>query len=118
MALYWRAWADARPEVQITPRMAEAARLGITAAQIADTVRVATVGDVDAALAKLGIDSRQVPIRVRRLNGMLPWYGAATDLEDFIVYSIYGHKREHAAQIAAYRGQWSQLAWRWDSVTP
>jgi len=60
----------------------------------------------------------QVPIRVRRLNGMLPWYGAATDLEDFIVYSIYGHKREHAAQIAAYRGQWSQVAWRWDGVTP
>ncbi|MBP9951398.1 MAG: efflux RND transporter permease subunit, partial [Cypionkella sp.] len=33
-----------RPEVQITPRLAEAARLGITAAQIAETVRVATIG--------------------------------------------------------------------------
>ena len=54
-----------RPEVQIAPRLAEAARLGITAAQIAETVRVATIGDVDAALAKLSIDNRQVPIRVQ-----------------------------------------------------
>jgi hydrophobe/amphiphile efflux-1 (HAE1) family protein len=54
-----------RPEVQITPRAEEAARLGITAQQIAAVVRVATIGDIDAALAKLSIDNRQIPIRVR-----------------------------------------------------
>ena len=54
----------------------------------------------------------QVPIRVRRLNGTLPWYGVAYDLEDFIVYTAYGHKREHCAQIAAFREQWSQRAQR------
>ncbi|MBK5947665.1 ABC transporter permease [Rhodobacter veldkampii DSM 11550] len=54
-----------RPEVQITPRADVAARLGITAAQIAQTVRVATIGDTDAALAKLAIDNRLVPVRVR-----------------------------------------------------
>ncbi|MCU0899266.1 MAG: efflux RND transporter permease subunit [Cypionkella sp.] len=54
-----------RPEIQITPRADEAARLGITTAQIADVVRVATIGDVDAALAKLSIDNRLVPVRVR-----------------------------------------------------
>ena len=54
-----------RPEVQIKPRAEEAARLGITAQQIASVVRVATIGDVDAALAKLSIDGRQIPIRVR-----------------------------------------------------
>ncbi|KAF0171423.1 MAG: acriflavin resistance protein [Rhodobacteraceae bacterium] len=54
-----------RPEIQITPRADEAARLGITAAQIADTVRVATIGDIDAALAKLSIDNRLIPVRVR-----------------------------------------------------
>ncbi len=53
-----------RPEVQITPRLAEAARLGVTTAQIAETVRVATIGDVDAALAKVTIDGRRVPIRI------------------------------------------------------
>lgn len=54
-----------RPEIQISPRVAEAARLGITTAQIAETVRVATIGDFDAALAKLSIDNRLIPIRVR-----------------------------------------------------
>ncbi|MBI1172265.1 AcrB/AcrD/AcrF family protein [bacterium] len=54
-----------RPEVQITPRADEAARLGITAQQIASAVRVATIGDYDAALAKVSIDNRLIPIRVR-----------------------------------------------------
>ncbi len=54
-----------RPEIQITPRLEEAARLGITTEAIAGVVRVATIGDVDAALAKLSIDNRLVPVRVR-----------------------------------------------------
>lgn len=37
--------------------------------------------------------------------GTLPWYGAAYDLDDFLVYTFYGHKREHCAQIAVYRDQ-------------
>lgn len=36
-------------------------------------------------------------------EGALPWYGAEYDLEDFIVYTYYGHKREHSAQIALFR---------------
>ncbi|CDN55057.1 Acriflavin resistance protein [Neorhizobium galegae bv. officinalis bv. officinalis str. HAMBI 1141] len=54
-----------RPELQIRPRMAEASRLGITPQQIAQTVRVATIGDVDANLAKISLDDRQIPIRVQ-----------------------------------------------------
>ncbi|MES2145402.1 MAG: efflux RND transporter permease subunit, partial [Pseudomonadota bacterium] len=54
-----------RPEVQITPRTDEAARLGVTAQAIASVVRVATIGDNDAALGKLSIDNRLVPIRVQ-----------------------------------------------------
>jgi len=38
-----------------------------------------------------------------RQKGTLPWYGSEYDLEDFIVYSFYGHKREHMAQVAIYR---------------
>jgi multidrug efflux pump subunit AcrB len=53
-----------RPEVQIVPRQAEAARLGVTTAAIAETVRVASIGDFDAALAKVSIDNRQIPVRV------------------------------------------------------
>lgn len=54
-----------RPEVQITPRLEEAARLGITTQQIAETVRVGTIGDVDAALAKVSVDDRLIPVRVQ-----------------------------------------------------
>ncbi|WP_135448748.1 efflux RND transporter permease subunit [Tabrizicola caldifontis] len=54
-----------RPEVQITPKLEEAARLGVTVQQIANVVRVATIGDVSAALGKLSIDNRLVPIRVQ-----------------------------------------------------
>ncbi|MBN8630610.1 MAG: efflux RND transporter permease subunit [Rhodobacterales bacterium] len=54
-----------RPEIQITPRADEAARLGVTVQQIATVVRVATIGDVSAALGKLSIDNRLVPIRVQ-----------------------------------------------------
>ena len=54
-----------RPEVQITPRAEEIARLGITSQQIANTIRVATIGDLDVSLAKMSIDNRQIPILVR-----------------------------------------------------
>ncbi|MCR8722858.1 efflux RND transporter permease subunit [Frigidibacter sp. ROC022] len=54
-----------RPEIQIIPREGEAARMGVSTRAIADTVRVATIGDVDAALAKISLDGRQVPVRVQ-----------------------------------------------------
>jgi multidrug efflux pump subunit AcrB len=59
-----------RPELQIYPRKDEAARLGITPQQISDTVRVATIGDIDASLAKISLDDRQIPIRVQANVGM------------------------------------------------
>lgn len=34
--------------------------------------------------------------------GVLDWYGTENDLEDYVVYSSYGHKREHSAQINAF----------------
>jgi hypothetical protein len=38
-----------------------------------------------------------------RRSGILAWYGAEYDLEDYIAYGYYGHKREHSAQINVYR---------------
>ncbi len=35
-------------------------------------------------------------------NGTLPWYGDQYCLDDYIVYQFYGHKREHAAQLAVF----------------
>lgn len=47
--------------------------------------------------------AENVPEDAWNRNGVLPWYGEAYDLDDFIVYTFYGHKREHCAQIAAFR---------------
>jgi len=45
----------------------------------------------------------ELPIERFRQAGFLPRYGREYDLEDFIAYSFYGHKREHSAQIAVFR---------------
>ena len=45
----------------------------------------------------------RIPVDERRRAGRLAWYGAEYDLEDQAVYMYYGHKREHCAQIAAFR---------------
>ena len=47
----------------------------------------------------------RIPAETYRQNGTLPWYGPEYDLDDFIVYSYYGHKREHCAQIAVFCDQ-------------
>ncbi|MBA2469425.1 MAG: maleylpyruvate isomerase N-terminal domain-containing protein [Chloroflexia bacterium] len=36
-------------------------------------------------------------------GGTIPWYGDEYSLDDLLVYMYYGHKREHAAQIAVFR---------------
>ncbi len=54
-----------RPEIKIIPKTDEAAKLGITAQQISQAVRVATIGDFSPLLAKFSIDNRQIPIRVQ-----------------------------------------------------
>ncbi|MDZ7936840.1 MAG: efflux RND transporter permease subunit [Rhodoferax sp.] len=54
-----------RQEVAIRPNFAKAAELGVTSSAIADTLRIATVGDYESALPKLNLSQRQVPIVVK-----------------------------------------------------
>jgi multidrug efflux pump subunit AcrB len=54
-----------RPEVKILPKTEEAAKLGITAQQISQAVRVATIGDFSPLLAKFNAGERLLPIRVQ-----------------------------------------------------
>ena len=54
-----------RPEIIVRPDFARAADLGVTAASIGETVRVATAGDYDTSLPQLNLSERQVPIRVK-----------------------------------------------------
>lgn len=45
----------------------------------------------------------RIPPETWRQNGTLPWYGMEYSLDDYIVYAIYGHKREHTAQINVFK---------------
>ena len=55
----------AREELRIYPDTLKMADRGITTLQLADTLRVATQGDYEQRLAKLNLESRQLPIIVR-----------------------------------------------------
>ncbi len=46
-----------------------------------------------------------IPAEKIREAGTMPWYGNEYALDDYLVYSFYGHKREHCAQIAVFRDQ-------------
>lgn len=58
-----------KPEIIITPDFAKAAELGITVQAISDAINIATIGDIEANLAKFNYGNRQIPIRVRLPEG-------------------------------------------------
>jgi multidrug efflux pump subunit AcrB len=47
-----------RPELRVTPKLEQAANLGVTPEAISEAVRVATIGDVGANLAKFNAGDR------------------------------------------------------------
>ena len=53
-----------RPEIVIKPRLDLAADLGVTTAALGQTIRLATLGDIDQNSAKFSLNDRQIPIRV------------------------------------------------------
>jgi multidrug efflux pump subunit AcrB len=53
-----------RPELLITPRTDLAAQLGVTTVALSQTIRIATLGDIDQNSAKFSLSDRQIPIRV------------------------------------------------------
>lgn len=54
----------AQPEIVIRPHLDLAASLGVTTAALSQTIRIATLGDIDQNSAKFSLSDRQVPIRV------------------------------------------------------
>lgn len=54
-----------RPEIAVRPDFSRAADLAVTSAAIAETLRIATVGDYDWSLPKLNLAQRQVPVVVK-----------------------------------------------------
>jgi multidrug efflux pump subunit AcrB len=54
-----------RPEIIITPREDLAAELGVTTAALSQTIRIATLGEIEQNAAKFSLSDRQIPIRVK-----------------------------------------------------
>jgi hydrophobe/amphiphile efflux-1 (HAE1) family protein len=57
-----------RPEILIHPHLDLASQLGVTVESISETIRIATIGDLDQNSAKFSLADRQVPIRVSLLE--------------------------------------------------
>jgi multidrug efflux pump subunit AcrB len=53
-----------RPEIIIRPRLDLAADLGVTTSALGQTIRLATIGDIDQNSARFSLSDRQIPIRV------------------------------------------------------
>ena len=54
-----------RPEIIITPRVKIAAELGVTTAALSQTIRIATLGEIEQNAARFSLSDRQIPIVVR-----------------------------------------------------
>jgi hypothetical protein len=69
----------------------------------ADRTLAGVLGELSATHASaLDLLARFEPEFLRR-PGTIAWYGPDYALDDLFVYMYYGHKREHAAQIDAFR---------------
>ncbi|MCA9865780.1 MAG: hypothetical protein KC410_04770, partial [Anaerolineales bacterium] len=72
-----------------------AARTGLSAAE--------TLAEYESVQAQTMELTAALPSSLFFNTGFLPAYGMEYDLEDYIAYSFYGHKREHSAQIGVFR---------------
>jgi len=54
-----------RPEIIIRPRPDIATELGVTTIALSQTIRIATLGEIEQNAAKFSLSDRQIPIRVK-----------------------------------------------------
>ena len=69
-----------RPELRIVPKRQVAADLGVSTEALSETIRVATLGDIDANLAKFDAGDRLIPIRVELDQAARAHVGLLEDL--------------------------------------
>jgi uncharacterized damage-inducible protein DinB len=62
-----------------------------------------TLAEYEEAHAAVMALAPQVSTEQFRAVGTLPWYGAEYSVDDYITYAVYGHKREHIAQVNVFR---------------
>jgi uncharacterized protein (TIGR03083 family) len=68
----------------------------------------AVLAEYKAAQAQAISLAAQIPAELFQQNGVLPWYGESYDLDDFLAYTYYGHKREHSAEINVFNDRLAQ----------
>lgn len=73
-----------QPEISVTIDIAKAADFGVTAANIGETIRIATTGDFAQSLAKFNLNERQLAIRVKLPKSM------RSDLQALARLPVYG----------------------------
>ena len=76
-----------RPEILITPNQDIAAELGVSTIALSQTIRIATLGEIEQNAARFSLADRQIPIRVKLGEG------ARTDLttiENLPVQTVNG----------------------------
>lgn len=69
-----------KPELAILPNALNMADKGVTTLNLANTLRIATLGDYTQALPKLNLDTRQIPIVVRLSDDVRQSEGALKNL--------------------------------------
>ena len=69
-----------RPELRVVPKRQVAADLGVSTEALSETIRVATLGDIDANLAKFNAGDRLIPIRVELDEAARSHVGLMQDL--------------------------------------
>jgi len=57
------------------------------------------VAEYETAAAELLRLAAAIDDETWRRVGTIPWYGAEYSLEDYVVYRVYGHIREHATHL-------------------
>lgn len=85
-------------------------RMGKSEASFSDTeVAARKDAPVDAALKeyreateRVAALAAKIPAERFREVGTIPWYGAEYSLDDYIVYAIYAHKREHMGMLRLF----------------
>ncbi|MBN9390137.1 MAG: hypothetical protein J0I20_19070 [Chloroflexi bacterium] len=59
--------------------------------------------DYNVAHARMMALLARIPAATLHQAGTLPWYGMEYALDDFILYTDFGHQIEHASQLALLR---------------
>ncbi len=82
---------------QMSPEMND-----VLVAQRTDETFDKLLHDYEKAHARVMELIEKIPSEKLREVGAIPWYGDQYSLDDFLVYTSYGHKREHAARFEMF----------------